>query len=145
MIASGINYKEDAHSSTVTMWMDICLFFKPGVPFFVFTCCVNRVGGRGISKSPCWETKTAPSNLLGDYGHPLSFFGLPSIPIAFNNMNPWLSEESGYDVVALDSTHILYWSIRYFLILPKNTFSKKDLKNIFPSFVKKTNLIFELV
>jgi len=106
--------------------------------------CQQGGEGRHLEKPTCWEAKTGPSILLGDHGHPLSIFGFASITVAFNNMKPWLIEESGYDVVILDSTHIFYWSIResYPLILPKNTSSKKILEEDLPQFCQKKGKLY---
>lgn len=127
-------------------WIYVCVFFSIWGILLRFHMLFQQGGeGRHLEKHTCWEAKTGPSNLLGDYGHPLSIFGFASITVTFNNMKPWLSEESGYDVVILDSTQILfYWSIRecYPLILPKNTSSKKNLKKIFPSFAKKKSELY---
>jgi len=79
-----------------------------------------------------WEAKTAPSIFLGDYGHPLSIFGFASITVAFNNMKPWLSEESGYDWIRPTS------SIGPFV----NHLLKKKLEEDLPQFCKKKGALY---
>lgn len=132
------------NSDHVDGYMFVFFFKIWGILLRFHMLCQQGGEGRHLEKPTCWEAKTAPSILLGDYGHRLSIFGFASITVAFNNMKPWLSEESGYDVVILDSTHIFNWSIRecYSLILPKNTSSKKTWRRSSPVLPKKSELYF---
>ena len=120
------------NSDHVDGYMFVFFFLNLGYPSLFSHVVSTGWRGEASRKAHMWEAKTAPSIFLGDYGHPLSIFGFASITVAFNNMKPWLSEESGYDWIRPTS------SIGPFV----NHLLKKNLKKIFPSFAKKKGALY---